>query len=63
MSKKTFQVWQQGEIWYTTEVEAASLAEAKEKVIHPSFKGKWELDYDTLVMVDGPLEIQEKEED
>ncbi len=60
MSKKQFAVYTPAEIYYRVVVEANSAEEAEAIVRHPSFDGaNWELDWDTLVEVDKPYEVEE----
>ena len=60
MSKKSFIVWQPAELWYKAVVEAESAEQAISMAKHPSFDGaNWELDWDTLVEVDKPCEVEE----
>lgn len=61
MSKK-YVVWANFDGAMRIEVEANSPEEAITKAEHPSNSLKWEIDHETIMWIDHPLEAEEIEE-
>jgi hypothetical protein len=62
-NQKRFVVFEPYEVWYRTEVLAASKEEAIAKASHPSFIGEWVLDLETQAPMDADWDAYSDEED
>lgn len=60
---KTYIVWANFDGAMRITVTAGSEEEAIEKAMHPSNSLKWEIDHETIMWLDHPLEAEEVKEE
>ena len=58
---KKYYVWQHFDGMLRLEVEADNPEQALAMAQHPAYSLKWEIDHDTIMSTDHPMEIEEAE--